>query len=58
MLLSDFEEKNVLVNFWTSWCGPCVKEFPLLQETQSTIKEDFVFIMISDESIDKIKAFA
>lgn len=31
--LSDLKGKVVLVNFFATWCGPCMKELPLLQKT-------------------------
>jgi thiol-disulfide isomerase/thioredoxin/predicted RNA-binding Zn-ribbon protein involved in translation (DUF1610 family) len=31
--LSDFQGKKVLVNFWATSCGPCLKESPLIRET-------------------------
>ncbi|WP_379127267.1 redoxin domain-containing protein [Paenibacillus sp. sgz500958] len=30
--LSDYKGKKILLNFWASWCKPCVQEMPLLNE--------------------------
>lgn len=31
-VLSDFKGKPLLVNFWATWCAPCVREMPLLDK--------------------------
>lgn len=55
--LADYADKHLLVNFWATWCAPCIGEFPLLNETYGLVKENITFIMVSYESIDKIKKF-
>ena len=32
--LSEWDGKLLLLNFWATWCTPCLKEIPLLVETQ------------------------
>lgn len=38
--LQDFGGKALLVNFWATWCTPCVKEMPALNELAITFADD------------------
>lgn len=56
--LSDFKGKVVLLNFWASWCGPCIKEFPGLLQLTETFHKDVVFLAVStDENQTLIETF-
>lgn len=34
--VSDYKGKIVIVSFWASWCGPCMKELPVLSGIQKS----------------------
>jgi thiol-disulfide isomerase/thioredoxin len=38
--LADFKGVPVLVNLWASWCGPCIKELPTLEELSDAHIQD------------------
>jgi thiol-disulfide isomerase/thioredoxin len=52
--LEDILEKNkgklILVEFWASWCGPCIKLIPSANKLKKIYSEDIVFIAISVEN--------
>lgn len=38
--LSDYEGKFLLLNFWATWCPPCVKEMPALSDLHNALSQD------------------
>jgi thiol-disulfide isomerase/thioredoxin len=61
-MFDSHKGKVVLVNFWATWCKPCVKEFPELMKLYQNYKDkgfELVFISLDDLSeIDsKLKPF-
>lgn len=56
--LEDFKGKKILLNFWATWCRPCIEEMPALLRAQEELAaENYVFLLASDQSMEKIKAF-
>ena len=57
--LNDFRGKVVLVNFWATWCPPCIEEMPSMNSLQKTLdQEKFSIIAINvDDSWDPVDTF-
>jgi thiol-disulfide isomerase/thioredoxin len=52
--LDDFRDKWVLVNFWATWCGPCVREMPAFQRMLDKMGKDApAFVAISIDAMGR-----
>lgn len=56
--LSDFRGKKVLLNFWATWCGYCIMEFPALERLSEDYPDDLTVLAIDcGEDADTVQAF-
>jgi thiol-disulfide isomerase/thioredoxin len=57
--LQDWPDRALIVNFWATWCAPCRREIPLLQQLQRDhAAEGFQVIGIAVDFRDKVLAYA
>jgi thiol-disulfide isomerase/thioredoxin len=48
--LADFKGRVVLLNFWATWCAPCIRELPSLDRLQAEMGgKDFAVLTISED---------
>lgn len=57
LLLSGEKKKVIIINYWATWCPPCVAEMPAFQKLYDIYKEDIVFAFISNENSNTIISF-
>lgn len=56
--LSDLRGAPVVLNFWASWCPPCIAEMPLLDRAAESLTGDAVFLLVNvGENADTVASF-
>ena len=56
--LEDYKGKNIILNFWASWCPPCREEMPHFQQLHEQSEDDLVVIGVNlQESIEDQTTF-
>jgi thiol-disulfide isomerase/thioredoxin len=51
--ISDYRGKVVVLDFWASWCGPCMKAMPHLQDVATKYKDQGVVVLGSSTRDDR-----
>ena len=57
--IQNFKGKNLFVNYWATWCNPCLAEMPYMVELYEKYKneEDIKFLFLSREDLKTIKNY-
>jgi|TARA_A100001011_G_scaffold193544_1_gene201993 thiol-disulfide isomerase/thioredoxin len=56
--LSVYKKRKIVVNYWATWCAPCIEEMPGIKRAEEILEEfGYTFLLVSDETVDKISKF-
>lgn len=58
-LINQESEKITVINFWATWCGPCVKELPYFKKVAAKNPDVNVYLVSLDyvEKLDRVNTF-
>ena len=58
LTVADLQGKPAFINFWATWCKPCLQEMPSIENAKSILeKGGYQFIAVSNEDKDRIQSF-
>ena len=52
---ADFKDRWVVINYWATWCGPCIKEIPELNQLAADHADELVVLGVNwDEPVSDL----
>jgi thiol-disulfide isomerase/thioredoxin len=54
---SSFRDQVIFINFWATWCSPCVAEMPEIQSLYQKWGDKVAFMLVTGEKPEVVKAF-
>lgn len=54
---SQFQGEVVIINFWATWCPPCIAEMPSFQELYQDYQDKVTFLFVSGEQHQTVENF-
>ncbi|MEN5196976.1 TlpA family protein disulfide reductase [Sphingobacterium faecium] len=55
--LADYKGKLIILDFWSTWCVPCIRNFPTLHTLQDEFGDQIKILAVTQEDTDKISKF-
>ncbi|MBS1503669.1 MAG: TlpA family protein disulfide reductase, partial [Bacteroidetes bacterium] len=55
--VADFKGKVILIDFWGTWCGPCVALMPKMDSLQNIFKDKLVVLPVTEETAQVVQSF-
>ncbi|MCX7550354.1 TlpA family protein disulfide reductase [Xanthomarina sp. F2636L] len=56
--LEEFEGKVIFLNYWATWCPPCIAEMPSIKKLHEEMGDEVAFVLLSfDDDFEKAKTF-
>ncbi|MBA4275727.1 MAG: thiol-disulfide oxidoreductase [Flavobacterium sp.] len=55
--LEEYKGKIIFVNFWATWCPPCIAEMPSMQRLYDDYQDKIVFLFVTTDSFKKANSF-
>jgi thiol-disulfide isomerase/thioredoxin len=55
--LNQYKGNKILINFWATWCPPCIAEMPSMQALYNDYKDKAVFLFVTNDNRPEVDQF-